>query len=92
MVLGLPLVAVWWPPAAWGWLGLVGLYALGAVMASLLAAARQGWTLLPLLPLVFASYHFAYGYGFLWGLWDFVILRHGPRRAYTKLTRTLLSN
>jgi len=41
---------------------------------------------------VFACYHFAYGYGFLRGLWDFVVLRHGPRRTYTELTRTLLSD
>ena len=91
-LLVLPLAAVWWPPAAWSWLGLVGLYTGSAVVASLLAAARQGWTLLPLLPLVFACYHFAYGYGFLRGLWDFVVLRHGPRRTYTELTRTLLSD
>jgi len=31
------------------------------------AAQRSGWTLLPMLPLVFAVYHFAYGLGFLWG-------------------------
>ena len=31
------------------------------------AAQQSGWALLPMLPLVFAVYHFAYGLGFLWG-------------------------
>ncbi len=31
------------------------------------AAQRCGWALLPVLPLAFAVYHFAYGLGFLWG-------------------------
>lgn len=43
----------------------------------MLIAARQQWSLLPLLPLVFACYHFSYGYGFLRGVWDFVILQRG---------------
>jgi glycosyltransferase involved in cell wall biosynthesis len=34
---------------------------------SLATAKQYGWELLPLLPLVFAVYHFAYGLGFLWG-------------------------
>ena len=86
-LLVLPLAAVWWPPAAWSWLGLVGLYMVSMVAASVFTAARYGWALLPLLPLVFACYHFAYGCGFLRGVWDFVIVRRGPRPAYTELTR-----
>ena len=89
---GLPLVAWWWPLAAWGWLGLIGMYAACSVVASFLTAARQGWALLPLLPLVFACYHFAYGYGFLRGVWDFVLLRRGPRHTYAELTRTSIGH
>ncbi len=84
----LPLVSLWWPIAAWVWLGLVGTYLVCNIAASFLTAARQGWRLLPLLPLVFACYHFAYGYGFLRGVVDFLILQHGPDHTYTKLTRT----
>ncbi len=83
----LPILSLWWPLAIWMWLGMVGLYGVCNIVASLLTAARQGWILFPLLPLVFACYHFAYGYGFLRGVIDFVILRRGPKRAYTELTR-----
>jgi hypothetical protein len=48
----LPLVALWLPLALWGWLGMVGLYALGTMVASMLADASHGWSLLPLLPLL----------------------------------------
>jgi succinoglycan biosynthesis protein ExoA len=81
-------MSLWWSLAGWGWLGLVGTYWMGNIAASLLTAARQGWKLFPLLPPVFACYHLAYGYGFLRGVWDFLILRRGPALPYTKLTRT----
>jgi glycosyltransferase involved in cell wall biosynthesis len=87
----LPILSLWWPLAIWMWLGLVGLYGVCNIVASLLTAAHQGWILFPLLPLVFACYHFAYGYGFLRGVIDFVILRRGPRRAYTELSRIATS-
>jgi succinoglycan biosynthesis protein ExoA len=90
-LLVLPLPAFWWPFAAWAWLGLLGLYFVSNVVASFLTAARQEWKLLPLLPAVFACYHFAYGCGFLCGVWDFVIRRHGPGRTFTRVTRTSTS-
>jgi GT2 family glycosyltransferase len=83
----LSLASLWWRPAAWGGLALAVMYGVCNVMASCLTAARRQWKLLPLLPLVFACYHLAYGCGFLHGLWDFVLLRRGPKRTYTDLTR-----
>jgi glycosyltransferase involved in cell wall biosynthesis len=83
----LPLVSLVWPSALLGWLALVGAYTACSIATSFRIAARQGWRLLPILPLVFACYHFAYGYGFLRGLWDFVIWRRGAHRSYGKLTR-----
>jgi len=53
------------------WLMLVGLYALGNVMASLLAARKAGWDTLPYLPGAFAAFHFSYGLGFLAALCRF---------------------
>jgi succinoglycan biosynthesis protein ExoA len=47
------------------WLTLVGLYALGNLGASLLAARKAGWDTLPYLPGAFAAFHFSYGLGFL---------------------------
>ncbi len=42
-------------------------YLVASLLFSLTAARRSGWSLLPLLPVVFAIYHFSYGIGFLSG-------------------------
>ena len=71
---------------------MVSAYSVCNITASVLTAARQDWKLLPLLPMVFACYHFAYGYGSLRGVWDFIILRRGPHPTYTTLSRTSADN
>jgi len=86
------LASLRWPLAAQGWIGLVSAYSACNVIASFLTAARHGWKLFPLLPVVFACYHFAYGFGFLRGVCDFIILRRGPHRTYTGLTRSSAGN
>jgi GT2 family glycosyltransferase len=86
-LLTLPGLGLWWAPAWWGWLGLVGIYSAGNVLASALTAARWGWHLLPRLPLVFVCYHLSYGLGFLRGVWDFVICGRRPAASYARLTR-----
>ncbi len=83
----LSLASLLWSPAVWALLWLLAIYSLCNIAASILTAATSGWSLFSLLPLVFFTYHFSYGYGFLRGIWDFVILRHGPAPVYTKLTR-----
>lgn len=65
---------------------LLSAYTLAVLAASIHTAARTEWKLLPLLPLVFPCYHFGYGYGFLRGVWDFVVRRR-PRAAFARLTR-----
>jgi succinoglycan biosynthesis protein ExoA len=56
-------------PVFWVAFGLVaGSYLAADLAASVALAARCGWSLLPLLPLVFVTLHLAYGAGFLWGL------------------------
>lgn len=82
MLIGLPLVSLWWGPAAWGWLGLMVAYAICNAAASFLTAYQHGWKLVLPLPLVFACYHFGYGYGFLGGLWNFAILRRHRAPRY----------
>ena len=62
-------------------------YLLAMLVASVVTAAKTEWKLLPVLPLVFGCYHFGYGYGFLRGILDFVILRRGASVSFTKLTR-----
>lgn len=44
-----------------------GSYLLLSCGASILAGRRDGWSLIPILPLVFAIYHVSYGIGFLAG-------------------------
>jgi glycosyltransferase involved in cell wall biosynthesis len=69
------------------WLLALGLYALMLLVASTVTAARTEWKLLPILPMVFVCYHFGYGFGFLRGMWDFVIRRAQPRASFSHLTR-----
>ena len=68
---GAPL-AVFVPIAGWTWLGMVVLWSLGAVAASVPAAKRDGWDLFPVLPLTFFLLHVSYGGGFLAGLVRFL--------------------
>ena len=53
----------------------------------MVTARKNGWRLLPLLPVVFAAYHFGYGFGFLRGIWDFVVLRQRPHKSMVTLSR-----
>ena len=65
----------------------IGGYSLSVLAASLHTAWRSEWRLLPALALVFPCYHFGYGYGFLRGVWDFVIRRKRPGDRFVQLTR-----
>ena len=44
-----------------------------------------------LMPLAFGAYHAGYGWGFLYGFVDFVVLRRGARESLKTLTRGGLS-
>jgi len=74
--------------APWLLLWLAGLYTACLAAGAFLTARQSGWKLLPLLPLAFVCYHFGYGWGFLRGILDFVILKRGPPAAWNRLTRT----
>jgi glycosyltransferase involved in cell wall biosynthesis len=54
------------------------LYAVLSVYASIRAASREGWDLLPALPLTFAVYQAAYATGFCAGLVYWWLPRRGP--------------
>ena len=86
----LPVGALWWSFWGWTWVGLVFIYALCNFFASLNAAinAREnGWNVLFLLPIIFLCYHFGYGWGFLRGFFDFVILRRKSQTIFSALPR-----
>jgi glycosyltransferase involved in cell wall biosynthesis len=87
MLVSLPLLSIRWEFAGLAWMGLGATYLVADLTASYLVAGRKGWKLFPLLPLVFFIYHLGYGFGFLRGVWDFVVLRRGPNDSCTDLTR-----
>ncbi len=59
------------------WLGIFGLstfaYLSASILASIQLAVKHGLKYLPIFPAVFATYHLAYGSGFLKGVWNFVV-------------------
>ena len=84
----LALGSFYMPRTAWSWLFLVATYLICNFAAAFLTAGRAGWKIFPVLPIVFVCYHFAYGYGFIRGICDFIIFRRRPSEVYTELTRT----
>jgi len=64
-----------------------GCYGLGLACASIATAKQTDWRLLPLLLLVFPCYHAGYGWGFLRGALDFLIMRRGARGSFARITR-----
>lgn len=70
------------------WALWLGSYLLGNILATCLTCLRPGrFGFLPVMPVVFAAYHFGYGYGFLRGMIDFVLRRRGGAGTFTALTR-----
>ncbi len=68
-------------------LGLLALYILAVLIASGITAARSEWRFLPALPLALTCFHLGYGYGFLRGALDFLVLRRAPGAQFVRLTR-----
>ena len=81
------VLGIWLPLAAALCLSLTALYLCASVAASILTAFRNGLSLLPVLPLVFWCYHFGYGLGFLFGVFDFLLMGSRPRASSASLTR-----
>jgi len=80
-------VGLFWSPGLWAAAGLMLLYAAAALTVSLVTAASSQWVLLPLLPIVVGCYHFGYGYGFLRGVLDLVLLHNAPATQFVQLKR-----
>jgi succinoglycan biosynthesis protein ExoA len=57
----------WWTLALWGLIGTLSLYGAAVLSVSIMTARKSGWNVLPMLPLVFATYHISYGLGFIEG-------------------------
>lgn len=83
----LAAVGLFWSPALWALFGLAVLYAAAVLLAAVVIAARTEGILFPVLPVVIACFHFGYGYGFLRGILDFVMLNNAPEAKFVQLTR-----
>jgi succinoglycan biosynthesis protein ExoA len=81
-------LGLFWSPALWAGLALAALYSAAALIVSLVTAARTQWVLLPVLPIVVGCFHVGYGYGFLRGVLDLVLLHNAPGTPFVQLTRT----
>jgi len=57
----------------WLFLFIVVSYLFANFGFSLAIAIKKGLKFFPVLPVVFSTLHFSYGFGFLKGIWDFVI-------------------
>jgi succinoglycan biosynthesis protein ExoA len=85
----MPLFSLAWFPFLYGWAGMILLYLLLVLIASVATSAQNGWDLLFILAIVFPCYHLSYGWGFLRGLFDFVLFRRGSTHsAFSRLTRS----
>lgn len=79
-----------WNPA-FGWLGasLAATYGAANLLTSLMTCRkREHWTFLPVMPMVFAAYHFGYGYGFMRGIIDFLLFKKVRSTAFRQITRS----
>lgn len=66
----------------------LALYFIAALIASLITCRQPSrFKFILILPLIFSIYHFGYGYGFLRGLIDFVLLRRSARANFTRISR-----
>ncbi len=87
-LIGLAALAPFLAAARWSLAGLIALYVLANLAASMVTCrGRANWRFLPIMPCTFAAYHFGYGWGFLRGVVDFVLLHRPPPRAQAELTR-----
>lgn len=68
--------------------GLVFLYVLVNLVATVSTCRKREYLrYIPVMPPIFAAFHFGYGYGFLRGVIDFVVLRKGGSDKFKKITR-----
>ncbi|MFX0199348.1 MAG: glycosyltransferase family 2 protein [Candidatus Hodarchaeota archaeon] len=68
---------------------LLVIYAAANLVAALLICRKLSRAkYIAIIPLVFFAHHFGYGYGFLRGFLDFVILKRNLGTTFTKITRS----
>ena len=83
----LSVMGLFWSVALWAAATLGAVYVAALMVISLSIAAHTQATLLPALPPAIACFHLGYGYGFLRGVCDFVVLHNAPQAQFVQLTR-----
>ena len=83
----LPIFSIWDPRAWWAFISILGTYGISSLISSAISAHKSEWKLFPILPFIFATYHIAYGLGFLWGTIDLLTGKVGIRPSHKKITR-----
>jgi hypothetical protein len=87
-LLALALLSIFLAPARVLLAALLASYAVANLVATVhTCLAARTFRYLAVIPIVFASYHVGYGYGFLRGVVDFLLLRRGGGEAFTAITR-----
>jgi len=67
---------------------LLGAYLIAVLIASSITCIRtKELKYILILPLVFPAFHFGYGFGFLAGIFEFIIMRRKNRDRFNELTR-----
>ena len=87
-ILVLGLLSPFFDAAASAAVALIAAYLVALVAGSVvLCAARGKRRLIPLVPVVISIYHFSFGYGFLRGVFDFVVRQKVGDKRLSDLTR-----
>lgn len=87
-LIGLASAAPWFPAAAWLLAAAICLYLLASLAVGERICARTARPDLALaMPAVFAAYHFGFGWGYLCGAVDLLVLRRKPGGRFAALTR-----
>jgi hypothetical protein len=74
------LLSIVFKPFGWLFILIFSLYLIANLSFSSQISIKKGTKYLPVLPIVFATLHFSYGFGFLKGIWDFIILKKHKKR------------
>ncbi|NTV49343.1 MAG: glycosyltransferase family 2 protein [Geobacteraceae bacterium] len=84
----LGMMSFFYKPAQLALFSLLCVYLLGTSIATIMACRRlETLRYAAVMPLVFAAYHFGYGYGFLRGAIDFIVFRKFGQKQFVEITR-----
>jgi glycosyltransferase involved in cell wall biosynthesis len=82
------ILAILFKPSGWFFLFLLLMYSLTNIGISSSIAFKKGFKYLLVLSITFATLHFSYGFGYLKGIWEFVILRKNKRNKIKDIPLT----